>query len=502
MNAFRKLIDLFKNPQVLRPFEITQPVYIQTDASLVSLAGILMQKDPKTGKFFIIDSTGRGLKPAEKNLSISGIELAAIIHSLSAFKSYLSLTTEIHIMTDHISLTYFDNIKTTSAQGKLARYSLILSEYNIQIHHVKGKRNYLPDILSRREYPEGIGSTVEEPFFNEAILFISETPNQNIPPPSENIIINSHAEHVEFVKKYFSSSSHLAGIEKKTVALNTLATDFETNRQTGNQARSETIRPLGSGLQTDRNMCLELLTDDSQTARPEINHPVHGNRNEANSLCSDSTVTPIDDLKHMFIKPDKIYRLTAALANLDELTDNEFSEAVLNRGSFEMLRGQNSLGYFKTPDTPLFDDSDFEVACQNVMTYRASLDLISTASDRGGINLIQTETEASNKISDIHALDTDTSDTNLDESILFNKLDFKKEQENDVFFRSIMNFLQKNELPPNTSDARTIVLESDNYFMDNGLLYHWKQSRAKRAAEGKNVIKQLCIPRARVNDFN
>ena len=54
-------------------------------------------------------------------------------------------------ITDHSSLTYLLNKKKTTS--RLARWKVVLSDYNYEIEHIKGKLNPA-DVLSRREYAE------------------------------------------------------------------------------------------------------------------------------------------------------------------------------------------------------------------------------------------------------------------------------------------------------------------------------------------------------------
>ena len=63
--AFESLKQAFKSPLILRNFTVGEPVYVQVDASMTSIAGLLLQKYHKTGKLCIIDSAGRQLNKHE-----------------------------------------------------------------------------------------------------------------------------------------------------------------------------------------------------------------------------------------------------------------------------------------------------------------------------------------------------------------------------------------------------------------------------------------------------
>jgi hypothetical protein len=74
------------------------------------------------------------------------LELAAIVHALKMWRHYL-LGRKFVLMTDHCGLRYlFDQPKLNARQ---ARWMALLSEFDFEIKHVKGKENKVVDALSR-----------------------------------------------------------------------------------------------------------------------------------------------------------------------------------------------------------------------------------------------------------------------------------------------------------------------------------------------------------------
>lgn len=72
------------------------------------------------------------------------------MYAFKHFQVYLeSKPFELH--TDHQALTYILNKKDLSP--RLAWWALQLQAYDYTVKHVKGTKNVVPDILSRREYP-------------------------------------------------------------------------------------------------------------------------------------------------------------------------------------------------------------------------------------------------------------------------------------------------------------------------------------------------------------
>ena len=68
-------------------------------------------------------------------------------------------------------------------------------------------------------------------------------------------------------------------------------------------------------------------------------------------------------------------------------------------------------------------------------------------------------------------------------------------QRNDAYFRRIIDFIEENKIPPEANEARQIIIESENYFLQDRILYHWKQRRIRKPATPESkLVKQLCIP--------
>ena len=74
------------------------------------------------------------------------LELATIVHALKMWRHYL-LGRKFVLMTDHCGLRHlFDQPKLNARQ---ARWMALLSEFDFEIKHIKGKENKVVDALSR-----------------------------------------------------------------------------------------------------------------------------------------------------------------------------------------------------------------------------------------------------------------------------------------------------------------------------------------------------------------
>jgi hypothetical protein len=76
------------------------------DASLRSIASALYQKDDDTGKLHLIDTAGRQLSNFETRYGIVELEMLSLVYSLSVYRQYISVSTEIIVKSDNISLSY------------------------------------------------------------------------------------------------------------------------------------------------------------------------------------------------------------------------------------------------------------------------------------------------------------------------------------------------------------------------------------------------------------
>ena len=110
------------------------------DACKEGLGGVLMQE----GKVICYES--QKLNEHKVNYVTHDLELAAIVHALKMWRHYL-LGRKLILMMDHCGLRYlFDQPKLNARQ---ARWMALLSEFDFEIKHIKGKENRVVDSLSR-----------------------------------------------------------------------------------------------------------------------------------------------------------------------------------------------------------------------------------------------------------------------------------------------------------------------------------------------------------------
>lgn len=153
--AFNKIKSAFSNQILLTHPDFNIKFCIQTDASLIGIGAELFQID-QFGERNTIAFASRTLLPAEKNYSITELELLGIIFACQKFRIYI-LGYPVDVYTDHQALTFLFTCRLRNA--RLSRWTLILQEYNLTLHYCIGKDNPL-DTLSR--HPVGRDLQVEK----------------------------------------------------------------------------------------------------------------------------------------------------------------------------------------------------------------------------------------------------------------------------------------------------------------------------------------------------
>ena len=117
-------------------------------ASSTGIGFVLAQV--QNGREVVIAYNGRGLNQAERNYTTTEREALALVQGIKKFQPYLH-DRKFVVYTDHSSLRWLMNVK--DATGRLARWALLLQQYNFDVIHRPGYQNGNADALSRRPYP-------------------------------------------------------------------------------------------------------------------------------------------------------------------------------------------------------------------------------------------------------------------------------------------------------------------------------------------------------------
>ena len=135
--AFETLKEKLCSAEVLAFFNPNAPTRLHVDASHKGLGAIMLQEQDD-GEIRPVFYISRSLNKAEKNYNILNLEATSIIWALKTLRPFIH-GRKITIITDHSALCYLRTLKNPT--GRLARYLLILSEFDADIIHKKGKLN-------------------------------------------------------------------------------------------------------------------------------------------------------------------------------------------------------------------------------------------------------------------------------------------------------------------------------------------------------------------------
>ena len=142
--AFVTLKNCLTSDPIVSTPDFTKPFIIQCDASEKGVGAVLAQEVEGGEK--VIAYASRSLNKNERNYSVTEKECLAVIFGLDKFRAYVE---GVHctVITDHYSLLWLFKIKDPT--GRLARWSVRLSQFDFELKHRKGALNVVPDALSR-----------------------------------------------------------------------------------------------------------------------------------------------------------------------------------------------------------------------------------------------------------------------------------------------------------------------------------------------------------------
>ena len=119
---------------------------LAVDASDVGIGAVLLQEDDN-GIDHPVCYFSKFKQTSEK-LLYHRKKCLALVLAIKQFEVYLtSSTSPVVVFTDHNPLSFLHKLKNKNQ--RLLRWSLLLQEFNLDIRHIKGKDNIIPDALSR-----------------------------------------------------------------------------------------------------------------------------------------------------------------------------------------------------------------------------------------------------------------------------------------------------------------------------------------------------------------
>ena len=151
-SAFEELKLILSKAPILSPPDWAKEFHITLDASGWCLGAILWQFDDSNRESPVYYAS-RQMSPTERKYTTMEREALAVIYACKKFRHYL-LGYRIIFHTDHDSLKYLVNKLDLS--GRIARWILLLQEFNYEVIVKPRKANANADYLSRQRGTEAL----------------------------------------------------------------------------------------------------------------------------------------------------------------------------------------------------------------------------------------------------------------------------------------------------------------------------------------------------------
>lgn len=146
--AFEALKDVLVSAPIMGYPDVHQPFTLVTDASAYGMGAVLSQIQDGAEK--VIAYASKTLNAAQRNYTAGEREYLAIVWAVQLYRHYL-IDKKTTVWTDHQVLQYLQNLR--DANGRLARWALLLQTYDLDIQYRPGSLNHVPDALSRAPLP-------------------------------------------------------------------------------------------------------------------------------------------------------------------------------------------------------------------------------------------------------------------------------------------------------------------------------------------------------------
>ena len=154
-DSIQQLIEAMITDPVLAFPRSDSTFYVKTDAaSGRGIGGVLTQYHQQPDGSYLerpVAYYGRRLNPAEKNYSVTEIELLAVVECLKQWRPYV-WGRHFVLITDHAALRWLHTMRDAVEGGvssRLARWVMRLQEYDFEVHHKPGALHHDADALSR-----------------------------------------------------------------------------------------------------------------------------------------------------------------------------------------------------------------------------------------------------------------------------------------------------------------------------------------------------------------
>lgn len=149
--AFLKLKHALTETPVLKGPNWSLPFHIHTNAFDYAIGAILGKKvDNLENAIYFISKNMQG---PELDYTATEKEMLAVIYALNKFRHYI-IGYKIYVHTDHTTIRYLMN--KPSITGRLARWLLLMQEFDITVVDKPGKSNVVADYYYRHQLQDNL----------------------------------------------------------------------------------------------------------------------------------------------------------------------------------------------------------------------------------------------------------------------------------------------------------------------------------------------------------
>ena len=181
--AFELVKTILTGPLVLRNFDSSRETRLETDASRQGLGFALLQLDPNTNNWHLVQCGSRALSDSETRYAVCELEMLAICWSLLKCRHWILGFDGLVVVTDHSALVgVFDKDISEIINPRLRRFRERCMEFTFSVTWRSGIMNELADMLSR--YPVWpANSELEDPNFKHVCNLIKNDFNDPLIEP-------------------------------------------------------------------------------------------------------------------------------------------------------------------------------------------------------------------------------------------------------------------------------------------------------------------------------
>lgn len=141
--ALNTVKQLVTTAPVLRYYDVTEEVTVQSDASQKGLGATLLQKGQP------VAFASRSLSTTEQQYAQVEKECLAIVFACERFNQYLQGRASVTVDTDHKPLVPIFTKPIYNAPKRLQRMLMRLQKYSLKVQYCPGHKMYIADMLSR-----------------------------------------------------------------------------------------------------------------------------------------------------------------------------------------------------------------------------------------------------------------------------------------------------------------------------------------------------------------